>query len=340
MSTALNTIGPERPLTGVEKAVVLLLSLGEDRAADVLGFLDDVNVRQLSDAIDGMTSVSRAQADQVFEEFHIAHRTNAIAISSGARTMRRIASRVLGQEKADDLLAREIEAPQPLRVLNRIDPETLASLLGKEHTQSLAALLAHVDVDKAASVLSHLPSDTQADVVRRMASLESIPHTTIQEAEKALREELALVSEAKVATIDGLKRAADLVSRLEGDIGEKLLDTIDGDNEELALAIKRSMFTFEDLLKVDNRDLQTVLKEVSTDQLRMALKTASTEMRDHVLGAMSRRAAEMLMDDLESLGPVKLSVVEEAQGQVVEVALQLQTDGKITIAGAGGEEMV
>ena len=336
----LSTAGPERELSGVEKAVVLLLSLGEDRAADVLRFLDDVNVRQLADAIDGMSSVTRTQADAVFEEFHVAHRTNAIAISSGARTMRRIASRVLGQEKADDLLAREIEAPQPLRVLNRIDPETLASLLGKEHTQSLAALLAHVDVDKAASVLSHLPADTQADVVRRMASLEAIPHTTIQEAERALREELALVSEAKVATIDGLKRAADLVSRLEGNVGETLLDAIDGDNEELALAIKRSMFTFEDLLKVDNRDLQTVLKEVSTDQLRMALKTASPEMRDHVLGAMSRRAAEMLMDDLESMGPAKLSVVEEAQGQVVEIALQLQTDGKITIAGAGGEEMV
>jgi len=225
-------------------------------------------------------------------------------------------------------------------VLSRIDPETLASLLGKEHAQSLAALLAHVEVDKAAAVLKHLPAHVQTEVVRRMASLESIPHTTIEEAERALREELALVSEAKVATIDGLKRAADLVSRLDGEIGEKLLDAIDRSNEELALAIKRSMFTFEDLLKIDNRDLQSVLKEVSSEQLRLALKSASPEMREHVLGAMSRRAAEMLMDDLESMGPVKLSIVEEAQSQIVEVALQLQSDGKITIAGAGGEEMV
>src|SRR5690606_12983661 len=124
------------------------------------------------------------------------------------------------------------------------------------------------------------------------------------------------------------------------EIGEKLLDAIDRSNEELALAIKRSMFTFEDLLKIDNRDLQSVLKEVSSEQLRLALKSASPEMREHVLGAMSRRAAEMLMDDLESMGPVKLSIVEEAQSQIVEVALQLQSDGKITIAGAGGEEMV
>lgn len=329
-----------RALKGTEKAVVLLLSLDEEAAASVLSHLGETNVRQLSECIDRMDGVSRTQAQSVFQEFHELHQNSAIALSSGARVMRRIASRVLGQEKADDLLAREIEAPQPLRVLSRIDPETLASLLGKEHAQSLAALLAHVEVDKAAAVLKHLPANVQTEVVRRMASLESIPHTTIEEAERVLREELALVSEAKVATIDGLKRAADLVSRLDGEIGERLLDAIDRNNEQLALAIKRSMFTFEDLLKVDNRDLQSVLKEVSSEQLRLALKSASPEMRDHVLGAMSRRAAEMLMDDLESMGPIKLSIVEEAQGQIVEVALQLQNDGKITIAGTGGEEMV
>ncbi len=330
----------ERALTGTEKSVVLLLSLGEDHAAAVLHYLDESNVRQLSECIETMRPISRNQADAVFSAFDAEHRGNAIALSAGARRMRRIASRVLGQEKADDLLAREIEAPQPLRLLNRIDPETLASLLAKEHTQSLAALLAHVDVDKAAAVLGHLPADVQVDVVRRMANLESIPHTTIQEAEKALRDELALVSEAKVANVDGLKRAADLVSRLKGQIGEKLIEAIDDNDEELAVAIKRAMFTFEDLLKVDSRDMQTVLKEVSTEQLRNALKTASPELRTHILGAMSRRAAEMLMDDLDSMGPVKLSVVEEAQAAVVELALTLQRDGKITIAGAGGEELV
>jgi flagellar motor switch protein FliG len=330
----------ERALSGTERAVVLLLSLGEDQAAQVLHYLDETNVRQLSECIDRMESVSRTQAESVFTAFDRDHRANVIAISSGARRMRRIASRVLGQEKADDLLARELEAPQPLRLLNRIDPETLASLLAKEHEQSLAALLAHVDVDKAAAVLGHLPSDVQVEVVRRMANLESIPHTTIQEAERALRDELALVSEAKVATIDGLKRAADLVSRLTGAVGEKLITAIDDDDEELAIAIKRAMFTFEDLLKIDARDMQTVLKEVSTEHLRSALKTATPELRTHVLGAMSRRAAEMLMDDLDSMGPVKLSVVEEAQSAIVEIALQLQRDGKITIAGAGGEEMV
>jgi len=331
---------PVRALTGTEKAVVLLLSLGEDSAADVLRFLAESNVRQLSECIDKMHSVTREQADMVYQEFHKIHNDNAIAISSGARVMRRLANRVLGEEKADDLLAREIEAPEPLRVLNRIDPETLASLLGKEHSQSLAALLAHVEVDKAAAVLKYLPANVQGEVVRRMANLESIPHSTIQEAERVLRDELALVSEAKVANIDGLKRAADLVARLDSEIGTKLLESIDRDNEELALAIKRSMFTFEDLIKVDNRDLQAVLKEVSSEQLRLALKTSSPEMRDHVLGAMSRRAAEMLLDDLEAMGPVKLSVVEEAQGHIVEIALRLQTDGKISIAGAGGEEMV
>ncbi|MBC8067046.1 MAG: flagellar motor switch protein FliG [Deltaproteobacteria bacterium] len=331
---------PERALTGTERSVVLLLSLGEDHAASVLHYLDESNVRQLSECIEKMDSISRSQADAVFTAFEVEHRDSAIGIAAGARRMRRIASRVLGQEKAEDLLAKEIEAPQPLRLLNRIDPETLASLLAKEHGQSLAALLAHVDVDKAAAVLGHLPQDVQVDVVRRMANLESIPHSTIQEAEKALRDELALVSEAKVANVDGLKKAADLVSRLKGAIGEKLIGAIDDSDEELAVAIKRAMFTFEDLLKVEARDMQAVLKEVSTEQLRNALKTATPELRTHILGAMSRRAAEMLMDDLDSMGPVKLSLVEESQSAVVEIALGLQRDGKITIAGAGGEELV
>lgn len=330
----------ERALTGTEKAVVLLLSMGEEQAAQVLHFLDEVNVRQLSECIDSMKGVSRVQADAVLAHFDQAHQSNAIGMGSGARRMRRIASRVLGQDRAEDLLAKEIEAPQPLRLLNRIDPETLASLLAKEHTQSLAALLAHVDLEKAAAVLGHLPPEVQVEVVQRMASLESIPHTTIQEAERALRDELALVSEAKVATVDGLKRAADLVSRLKGAIGEKLLDAIDDGDAALAAEIKRAMFTFEDLLKIEARDMQNVLREVSTEQLRSALKTATPELRNHIFGAMSRRAAEMLMDDLDSMGPVKLSQVEEAQGAIVEVALQLQRDGKISIAGAGGEEMV
>lgn len=331
---------PERALSGPEKAVVLLLSLGEEVAADVLRHLDEKNVRRLSECLETMQPISRLQVDSVFGEFESQQARHAIAVGSGTRMMRRIAQRVLGAEKADDLLARQLEAPAPLLLLNRVDPETLASLLAKEHAQSLAALLAHVDVQKAAEVLSHLPEDVQADVVQRMASLETIPHTTIEEVEKALREELVLVAEAKVATVDGLKKAADLVGRLDGAVSQKLIDTIDRSNEELALAIRRSMFTFEDLRKIENRDMQTLLKEIATEQLRFALKTATPELRDHILGAMSRRAAEMLLDDLEGMGPAKLSVVEEAQAAIVEIALRLQTDGKITIAGAGGEEMV
>lgn len=330
----------DQVLSGPEKAVVLLLAMGEERAASVLEHLDETHVRALAESLDELGAVSQTQLEGVLREFDTQQAQYAIPIGAGSRIIRRIASKVLGQDRADDLLAKEIEPPAPLRLLNRIDPETLASLLAKEHAQSLAALLAHVDVEKAAAVLSHLPAEVQTEVVQRMAALDTIPHTTIEEAERALRDELALVSEAKVATVDGLKRAADLVGRLEGEVSEKLLDNIDDADEELALAIKRSMFTFEDLLKVDNRDMQNLLKEISTEQLRFALKSASPELKEHVLGAMSRRAAEMLLDDIDGMGPVKLSTVEESQSAIVEVALQLQSDGKITIAGAGGEEMV
>lgn len=330
----------EPALTGPEKAITLLLSLGEERAANVIKFLDETQIRMLTDALDGMTSVSTTQVHAVYRDFEGMRDQYALSIGSGTDMMRRIAREVMGQEKADDLLARQVSAPEPLRLLNRIEPETLAGMLGKEHPQSLAALLAHASVEKAAAVLGYLPDDVQRDVVRRMASLEAIPNSTIEEAERVLREELALVAEAKVAPVDGIKRAADLVSRLDSSVSERLLDEIDEESEELCLAIKRAMFTFEDLINIDNRDMQTLLREISSEQLKYGLKTASPELKEHMLGAMSRRAAEMLEDDLDGMGPVKLSAVEEAQSAVVEVALRLQQEGKITIAGGAGEEMV
>ncbi|TPV95478.1 MAG: flagellar motor switch protein FliG [Myxococcales bacterium FL481] len=330
----------ESPLTGPQKAISLLLTLGEDRAAKVVEHLGETEIRRLTETLATMGSVSSHQLRTLYLEFAAAQDEHALPIGSGTEMMRRIAGQVMGQEKADDILAKEITAPDPLLLLNRIDPQTLSGLLGKEHPQSLAALLAHVDVDKATSVLQYLPQDTQKDIVRRMAELEAIPKSTIEEAEKALRAELALVAEAKVAPIAGIKRAAELVSGLASEVSERLLEEIDEDNEDLCLAIKRSMFTFEDLINVDNRDMQTLLREVSSEQLKLGLKTASPDLKDHVLGAMSRRAAEMLLDDIDSMGPVKLSQVEEAQGQVVEVALKLQGEGKIAAIGGGGEEMV
>ena len=331
---------PDPGLSGPQKAITLLLTLGEDKATQVVQHLTEREIRRITEAMESMESVSIGQANAVYADFAMRKEQHAFSITGGETMMRRIATSVMGQEKADDLLARQVEAPQPLRLLNRIEPETLAGLLGKEHPQSLAALLAHAEVDKAGAVLSYLPEQTQLEVVKRMANLDAIPNSTIEQAERALREELALVSEAKVASIDGVKRAADLVSRLDGELSERLLEEIDESNEDLSLAIKRAMFTFEDLLNVDKRDMQNLLREVASDQLKYAMKTASPELREHVLSSMSRRAAEMLLDDLDGMGPVKLSTVEEAQNAIVEVALRLQQEGKITIAGGAGEEMV
>jgi flagellar motor switch protein FliG len=330
----------ERKLKGPEKAIAFLLSIGEERAAKIVRFLDEGEIRVLAETLESMRSVSNSQIEQVYLDFGESSGDYALALGTGAKTLHRMAVDVLGPEKANDLLMREIEAPEPLHILNRIEAETLAGLLGKEHPQSLAALLAHADVGKAAAVLKYLSKDLQSDVVRRMASLEAIPHTTIEEAERALREELALVSEAKVAPIDGVKRAAELIAKLDSETSERLLEEIDQSNEELCLSIKRAMFTFEDLARVANRDMQTVLREVSSEQLKFAMKTATAELRQHILSAMSKRAAEMLADELAGMGPVKLSTVEEAQSAIVEVALKLQQEGKITVSGGSGEDMV
>lgn len=330
----------EHELEGPEKAIALLLSIGEDRAGNIVKHLDEHEIRILANTLDSMHSVSTGQLEKVYYDFGLASDQHALALGTGPEALHRMAIEVLGEEKANDLLQTEIEAPEPLHILNRIEAETLAGLLGKEHPQSLAALLAHADVPKAATVLQYLSRDLQTEVVRRMAMLEAIPHTTIEEAERSLREELALVSEAKVAKIDGVKRAAELVGKLGGELSEALLEEIDEDNEELCLAIKRAMFTFEDLLNIENRDMQTLLREISSEQLKYGLKTATPELRNHILAAMSKRAAEMLQDDLDGMGPVKLSVVEESQSAIVEISLKLQQEGKITVAGGGGEEMV
>ncbi|RMG99989.1 MAG: flagellar motor switch protein FliG [Deltaproteobacteria bacterium] len=332
--------GVERALSGTEKAVVLLLSLGEDRAAKVLEHLDPEHVERMSECIERMGPVSKGQLEAVLREYDARDTHFAITTRPGARLMRRLAHQVLGKDRAEAMLEEGDGPAEPLRMLARVDPQILANVLVKEHPQSLAALLAHVEPDHAAEVIARLPEDLQVEVVRRMAHLDAIPRSTIEEAERMLREELALVTERPTAPVEGLKTAATVVARLGEEVGEKVLGAVEDSDGELAQAIRRSMFTFEDLLKIDNRDMQTLLKEITTEQLRYALKTATPELRDHVLSAMSRRAAEMLLDDLDGMGPVKLSAVEQAQAAIAEAALRLQAEGKITILGAGGEEMV
>ncbi len=330
----------EPALSGVEKAVVFLLSLGEARAAKVLAHLEPAHVEAMSACLEKMGPVSTTQLEAVIREYDARDRHFALTTRPGARLLRRLAHQVLGQAPKTPMLDADDGPAEPLRLLGRIDPAVLANVLAKEHPQALAALLAHVEPDHAAEVLGHLPEDLQVEVVRRMANLDTIPRATIELAERLLREELALVAERSTAKVEGLKTAATVVGRLGDEVGEKILAAVEDSDGDLAQAIRRSMFTFEDLLKIDNRDMQTLLKEVTTEQLRFALKTATPELRDHVLSAMSRRAAEMLLDDLDGMGPVKLSAVEQAQAAIAEAALRLQSEGKITILGAGGEAMV
>jgi flagellar motor switch protein FliG len=332
--------GPRATLSGPEKAALLLLSLDEARAAAILGHLEEDEIRRVHEAIAVLGRLPSDAVRGVVDEFSQALDGRQVHLRGGAAYLRRLASRALGEERAARVLDPTPRPAGPLADLGRLDAEALASVLSGEHPQTRAAILAHLPSERAAAILEKLEDGEQADAVRRMAALEAVPRDAITEAERALSASLGGASLEALAEVDGVSRAAALLNRIEAQAQSSLLDRVAADDPDAAGDIRRAMFTFDDLGGIEKRGMQVLLKEISTDQLVVALKSASDDIKEKVFGNISTRAAAMLKDELEMLGPERLSDVEAAQRAIVETAMGLERDRKITIAREGGGEYV
>ncbi len=329
-----------KDLSGPQKAAIMLLSLGEDFAAQVFRKLDEEEVKELGRQMSLIRNVPAELVDGTIKEFNDKIGSDMDLIVKGDDFLKRTLSSAMGERA--NLLLEELEtqrAPEPFKKIKDIDPRVLANFIKNEHPQTIAVILAHLDAARAAEILHHFPENLQYEVVLRIATLESVPPAVIQEIDHVLEEEVVSVEQMDGGMVGGVQSVAELLNHMDKASEEMILERLEEFRSELADEVRQLMFVFEDLSLIDDRGIRAILKEVSNEDLTLALKTASEELKNKVLNNVSERAAAMIQEDLEVMGPVRLSDVDRAQQSITRVARRLEKEGKIVIGGKGGEDV-
>ncbi|MGC4366841.1 flagellar motor switch protein FliG [Hydrogenophaga sp. R2] len=327
---------------GIQDAAIFLMSLGEEEAAEVFKHLSPKEVQKLGETIAKTRAVSHDRVDQVMQRFASEASSQSLLVSDTDNYVRSVLKRALGDDKASLLIDRILQGGDVsgIESLKWMDPLSIAELLRNEHPQIVAAILVHLEADQTAGVLKNFSERTRNEVMLRIATLEGIQPTALKDLNEVLYKVLAGGDKIRKTSMGGVKTAAEIINMMGTQIEGSVIESIRGFDPDLAQKIMDKMFTFEDLLKLDGKSVQLVLKEVATDQLVVALKGASTELRELVLGNMSSRAAEALREDLESRGPVRLSEVEAQQKDILKVVRRLSDEGQIMIGGGEDEAFV
>lgn len=329
-------------LNGAQRAAVLLLTLGEQDAVEVLKHLGARDVQNVGTAMAALKNVSREQADAVLDNFT---RTIEQQTSIGVGTeeyIRKILVNALGEDKASSLIDRILlgRSTKGLESLKWMESRAVAEMIGQEHPQIIAIVLAHLDADQAAEVLGFLPQRVRADVVMRIATLDGIQPHALHELDEIMEKQFSgNTTKFKSSTVGGHKAAANILNAMETARETELIEAINKVDANLGQRIQELMFVFDDLAGLDDRSMQTLLRDISTERLVIALKGSEPGVREKIFANMSKRAADMLRDDLEVKGPVKLSEVDAAQKEILAVARRLADAGQISLGG-GGEDYV
>ncbi len=318
------------PLTGQEKAAIFLSSINEDAAAEILKSLSPQDINRISIQMAQLKKIERSDLEIVLNEVPTQLTSGSIYVDG--ESVKKILHKSLGEDHATKILTM---ASQKTSVgsLKDINTKTLSNFLVSEHPQTVAMILSLLESDQAAKTLSALPEEIRGDAVIRMSKIESVPKDTIAEIEELLGS--IMVDMAKGETIGGTKTVAEILNQCDSTTEQNILENVAETNDELADSIRQLMFVFEDILNIDDRGIQTILKEVSREDLVLALKSASEALKNKIINNMAERAAEMLKDEMESKGPVKVSEVEDAQMNITKITRVLEEEGKVIIPGKG-----
>ncbi|MCA1953477.1 MAG: flagellar motor switch protein FliG [Hyphomicrobiales bacterium] len=331
--------GPEE---GLEKSAMLLLSLGPDAAAEVLKHLGPREVQKLGHAMAGIKAVPREKAEQLIDEVE-AHAAKGAALSADEEMIRSMLTKALGDDKAANLISRILQGGDTAGIesLKWMDAPTVADLIKNEHPQIIATILVHLEYDHAGEILKLFPERLRNDVLLRIATLDGVQPVALRELNEAMTRLMAGAStNVKKAAMGGIRHAAEILNYVGQAAETAIIDNVREYDPDLAQKILDEMFTFENLLDIDDRGIQLLLREVQSDSLILALKGASPELREKIFKNMSQRAAEMLKEDLESKGPVRLSEVEAEQKEIIKIARRLADEGQIQLGGKGGEDVM
>ena len=326
-------------LSKQSQAALVLLMLGEEVAGEVFKRLETSDIAQLSRGMSELTPVEDDQRDIVLEEFYdLCVKGDPLVLTNGLAFLNSLAEKFLDAEANKALQDAIVMDKQTKLELGMVDSKILANLIRKEHPQTISLIMAYTDSGKSAEVLSQLPVETQVEVCLRMASLDTVTPQMLKAVEGALLSELQGFLDLEAQETSGVVLVAEILNAIEKSHEERIFEQLMEIDPELAEEIRNNMFVFDDLINIEDRGIQTLLRSVDQQTLILALKTADDSMKTKILGNMSQRAAEMLEEDLEVMGPTRLSEVEKAQTALTQLALKLEAEGQIAIARAGSDD--
>lgn len=332
----------KKQLTGKRKAAILLVMLGPEKAALVLKHLDESDVEQLTIEIANLGKITDEEKKQVLTEFQDIARAREMIAQGGIEYAKEVLQKAFGPEKAMKIIERLVSNLQvkPFDFLRQADPLQLVNFLQNEHPQTIAVILSYLEPQLAGKILSAFPEELQIEVIKRIALLERTSPDVIRDIEKNLERKLSGFVMQTFSQVGGVDTAAEIMNSIDRTSERKIMEKLSYDSPELAEEIRRRMFVFEDIVKLDDRSVQILLREVETRDLALALKGASEEVKQKIFKNISKRAAQLLQDELEYMGPVRLKDVEEAQQKIINVIRRLEEAGEIVIARGGGEELI
>ena len=329
-------------LTGTQKSAILMMLLGEDEAAEILKNLSPREVQHLGAAMYSVQGVNQETVNDVLDEFlTIIKQQTSIGLGAG-NYIRNVLTKALGGDKAQSVLSRITPAAseRPIEILDWMDARSISELILDEHPQIVALIISYLDYGLAADVLTLLPQEMQPEIVRRIATLETVQPEAVRELERVMQRKFKQNTTLRASQIGGVKAAAKIMNFTKTAMEGRIMKSIAKDNKTLMTAIQDNMFVFDNLILSDDRSLQTLLRSLPQEAMVLALKGADEALREKLFGCMSTRAAANLKDEMEALGPVRLTEVQEAQKQIINIARKLSDDGTIVLAGRGGDEMV
>lgn len=329
-------------LSGIQKAAILLVSVGDQVSSELLKRLSDDEVQAVTAAIASLPAISREQAEAVLEEFRA--ETAASGQGGGVDFARRILTSAFGAEgskkhveRLPKAAGRSSDAGQRLQ---KLDPQLLARFVESEHPQTIALVLAHLSAGQSAAVLRSMPPELRADVTIRLASLDQISPVVMNKISVVISKKLQTLGEVKRESSGGLRAVAEIFNQLDGELSNEILSQVGERDAGLVDSIRQKMFVFDDLMMIDANGIKELLGRADRRQLTIALKGTGDELRKHMLQGMSQRGAAMLMEDMEALGPVKIREVEEAQQMIIALLRQLETEGVVSLKGGGDEQYI
>jgi len=331
-----------KELTGRQKAAIFLVTIGSEISAEIFKHLREDEIETLTFEIARLETIEPDQKDAILMEFQELMMASEFITTGGIDYARELLEKSLGSQKAIDIINRLTSSLQvrPFDFIRRTDPAHLLNYIQQEHPQTIALILAYLEPNKASIILQSLPHEVQSDVARRIATMDRTSPEVLREVERVLEKKLSTLSSEDYTAAGGVESIVEILNLVDRSSEKQIIEALEDEDPELAEEIKKRMFVFEDIVMLDDRAIQKVLREVDSQELAKALKSVDTEVQDKIFRNMSKRAAGMLKEDMEYMGPIRLKDVEEAQQKIVSIIRHLEDTGEIVVARSGEDELV